>query len=457
MADSDVFERRLRAALVRHVHGGSTDFDALGFARMVAASEPRRHGRRAILGWRHVVVPRVAWVLLLAALLTAMITGLLVIGSQLEWRLPAVAPAFECPLGSSPDEPAPSGAAAVPAGALAQGRTRHTASLLPGGCVLVVGGIDPRPADYFSFPSAELWDPACRCFRPAGSLIQGRHAHTATALVDGRVVVIGGWEFLSQSATGPEALASVEIWDPASRTFSDAGAMTEARSGHTATLLDSGDVLIIGGSGAELWHPATGAFSSAGTLIDPRVAHTSTLLPDGRVLVIGGITPDGVGPRSHAPTAELWNPRTLAFEPAGVAFNARKQHTATVLRDGRVLVLGGIGGDGHRLRAAEVWDPGSRSFAVVGSSLSELNGHTAAMLADGRVLLIGATFAEGDTGAEVFDPRTGAFSPAGSPIDLRSFHTATQLPDDRILLIGGEAGETLTRAELLDPSLLTPP
>ena len=326
MADPDVFERRLRAALVRHVHGGPTDFDAHAFARMVAASEPRRHGRGAILGWRRVVVPRVAWVLLLAALLTAMITGLLVVGSQLDWKLPAVlpvVPAFECPLGSLPEDSAPSGAAAVPAGALKQGRIRHTASLLPGGCVLVVGGIDPRPADYFSFPSAEIWDPVCRCFRPAGELIQGRASHTATALVDGRVVVIGGWEFLSQSATGPEELASVEIWDPASRTFSGAEAMTEARSGHTATLLNSGDVLIIGGSGAELWHPATGAFSSAGTLIDPRVAHTSTLLPDGRVLVIGGITPDGVGPRSHAPTAELWDPHTLAFEPAGAAFNAR--------------------------------------------------------------------------------------------------------------------------------------
>ncbi len=137
--------------------------------------------------------------------------------------------------------------------------------------------------------------------------------------------------------------------------------------------------------------------------------------------------------------------------------NARKQHTATVLPDGRVLVVGGLGGDAQVVRAAEVWDPGSRSFAVDGSSVNELNGHTAAMLADGRVLLIGKVSA-GDTRAEVFDPRSGAFSPAGSPIDPRSFHTATQLPDGRILVIGGfGGGETLTRAELLDPSIGTPP
>jgi hypothetical protein len=271
-------------------------------------------------------------------------------------------------------------------------------------------------------------------------------------------VVTGGRVVLGPSASEGEILATVETWDPASRTFSDAGAMTEARSRHTATRLDSGEVLIIGGSGAELWDPASGAFSAAGMLIDPRLAHTSTLLPDGRVLVIGGVTPNGVGHRSHAPTAELWNPSTLAFELAGVAFNARTGHTATVLRDGRVLVVGGVGGDGQPVRAAEAWDPGPRSFAVVSLSLGELNGHTAAMLADGRVLLIGIIGAEGEMGAQVFDPRTGAFSRAGSPIDPRQGHTATQLSDGRILLVGGfGGGETLTRAELLDPSIVTLP
>jgi hypothetical protein len=111
MADPDVFERRLRAALVRHTGGGRTDFDALGFARMVAAKEPRRHGLGAILGWRVVAVPRVAWVLLLAALLIAMVAGMLVVGSQPTRKLPAVVPsfplAFACPPGTNPDNPGP--------------------------------------------------------------------------------------------------------------------------------------------------------------------------------------------------------------------------------------------------------------------------------------------------------------------------------------------------------------
>ncbi len=458
MTERDAFEAQLHTAVHGYVGRVSSDLDPAQLAHRIAAAKPRRHGPGAIVGWRPVAVPRVAWVLLLTALLTALVAGMLVVGSQPEGKLPAVVPALGCPLGSPPDEPAPGGAAAVPAGALAQGRIWHTASLLPGGCVLVVGGMDPRPPDAFSFPSAELWDPACRCFQPAGELIRGRLSHTATALADGRVLVTGGRVVLGPSNSAPEAQPSVEIWDPASRTFSRAGAMSEGRSHHTATLLDSGDVLIIGESGAEVWNPATGAFSGAGTLIAPRSVHTSTLLPDGRVLVIGGYTPNGVGHRSNAPTAELWNPRTLAFEPAGVAFNARTGHTATVLRDGRVLVVGGVGGDGQPVRAAEVWDPGSRSFAVVGLSASQLGSHTAAMLADGRVLLIGSIFDEEDTGTQVFDPGEGAFSRAGSPIDPRNVHTATQLPDGRILLIGGfGAGETLTRAELLDPSILAPP
>ncbi len=103
--------------------------------------------------------------LLLVALLAALIAGMLAVGSLLEPKLPAVGPALACPLDSSPDAAAPGGAATGAAGVLAQGRISHTASLLPGGCVLVVGGIDPRQSDFFSFTTGELWDPACRCFR----------------------------------------------------------------------------------------------------------------------------------------------------------------------------------------------------------------------------------------------------------------------------------------------------
>jgi hypothetical protein len=112
MTEHEVFESRLRAALLRHVADGPTEFDALGFARLVAAKEPRRRGLAAALTKRGVAIPRVAWVLLLlAGLLAALVGGMLVVGSQLARRLPAVVPPvgqlFECPPGSTPDTPGP--------------------------------------------------------------------------------------------------------------------------------------------------------------------------------------------------------------------------------------------------------------------------------------------------------------------------------------------------------------
>ena len=112
MTEHDVFESRLHAALVRHVANGPTEFDALAFARTVAAKEPRRHGCAAALQWRGNPIPRVAWVLLLlAALLTAMVAGMLVAGSQPVRQLPAVVPpvgqTFACPAGTDPDKPGP--------------------------------------------------------------------------------------------------------------------------------------------------------------------------------------------------------------------------------------------------------------------------------------------------------------------------------------------------------------
>jgi hypothetical protein len=111
MTERDVFESRLHAALLRHVAAGPTDFDALGFARTVAAKEPRRHGFASARSWRGLAIPRLAWLLLLAGLLlVALVGGTLLVGSQ-QRRLPAVVPpvgqVFECPPGSTPDEQGP--------------------------------------------------------------------------------------------------------------------------------------------------------------------------------------------------------------------------------------------------------------------------------------------------------------------------------------------------------------
>jgi hypothetical protein len=120
MAEMDAFERRLRTALVRHVDSGPTDFDALAFARAVAAKEPRRHGPANALTWRGLAFPRLVWALLLLGLLVvAMVGGALIAGSQPVRKLAAMAPAFVCPPGSTPDEPGPVDQARPPSGMFA--------------------------------------------------------------------------------------------------------------------------------------------------------------------------------------------------------------------------------------------------------------------------------------------------------------------------------------------------
>jgi hypothetical protein len=250
---------------------------------------------------------------------------------------------------------------------LAETRIAHTATLLPDGRVLVVGGIRVSIAPA---ATAELWDPGSGSFTTTGPLAEGRFGHTATLLRDGRVLVIGGGSFAQD---GFDVRAVAEVWNPATGTFGPAGSLAEPRVSHTATLLPDGRVLVIGGIGrsgdasvirssAEVWDPATGVFTPAGSLAEVRGGPTATLLPNGSVLVVGGtgfrVTDDASinGPKWRS-SSELRDPVTGAFAPAGPLAAGRGLHTATLLSDGRVLVVGGIRDDGTQVAAAEVWAP----------------------------------------------------------------------------------------------------
>ena len=197
--------------------------------------------------------------------------------------------------------------------------------------------------------------PANGAFSPTGSLAVPRFFHTATPLPDGRVLVVG-------DKGRDDAPASAEVWDPITGTFEPARSLAEAPMNHTATLLSDGRILVVGGWGvdgflasAEVWDPTTSTFGPAGSLAEKRVGHTATLLPDGRVLVIGGEGSDEDDPLLAS--AEVWDPATASFSPAGSLAKGRYVHTATLLPDGRVLVVGGWGVE-TALTSAEVWDPG---------------------------------------------------------------------------------------------------
>jgi len=173
---------------------------------------------------------------------------------------------------------------------MSQGRSVQTATALDDGRVLLVGG-------YFQdipITSVDLYDPQTEAFTATGPMATARGFDTATRLDDGRVLIAGGnpgnWDF-----TGP-LIASAELYDPTTGTFSLTGSMTTARDFHVATLLRDGRVLVTGGSrygmdsasgqfltAAEIYDPKTGTFSVTGSMKTPRASHTATLLSDGRL------------------------------------------------------------------------------------------------------------------------------------------------------------------------------
>jgi hypothetical protein len=336
----------------------------------------------------------------------------------------------------------------TPTGSMSKARESHTATLLNDGKVLVAGG-DARghfgcvlqpPALFCLVPlaSAELFDPASGSFTGTGSMAFPRTRHTATLLGDGKVLVTGGDS--KQDFSTP--LATAEIFDISTGMFMPIGNMVSARAGHTATLLANGKVLVAGGSSgdaAELFDPATGEFTATGSMETSRTNATATLLKNGDVLVLGGGDASG----NPVATAELYDPGTGMFTPTGSMSVARAAHTATLLTSGAVLVTGGRSSGGANttvIASAELFDPATGAFVLTGSMESPREFHTATKLTDGKVLVTGGLSGTGHlylSTAELFDPANGIFTPAGNMEIERFLHTATLLTNGAVLVTGG--------------------
>jgi hypothetical protein len=232
----------------------------------------------------------------------------------------------------------------TPVDRLGTARLFHTATLLASGRVLVVGGRkDTDAGTTLALASAELYDPATRTWTPTGSLTTGRYRHTATLLPSGKVLVAGGGEAFDAGCNSL-SLGSAELYDPDTGTWSPTGALVAARSWHTATLLPSGQVLVSGGccgpggtlASAELYDPDAGTWSPTGSLVGPRLYHVATLTPSGKVLVEGGLkTPTWLA------SAEIYEPARGTWESVASMPEARAFNSATVLPTVGVLVAGG--------------------------------------------------------------------------------------------------------------------
>jgi hypothetical protein len=346
-------------------------------------------------------------------------------------------------------------------GSLQTPRSGHTATLLENGKVLVAGGSGDA--------SAELYDPVTETFSPTGNMSTPRYFHTATLLSNGKVLIAGGY--------GPKSnLNSAEIYDPTNGTFSVTGSMSVARNSHTSTLLKDGRVLITGGgsdqgldravNSAEIYDTANGIFIVTGSMLSERANHTATLLTSGEVLISGGWNgnaPDASDDPPFDPQfVETFDPSARNFRQAGYMNSTRSGHTATLLRNGKVAVIGGWTDMQDAAATLQLYDPASRTFSASGKLAEPRMGHSATLLANGEVLIAGGEdpfysyISNGIpvvrmlSSAELYNPASGSLTVIPGLQMQRGGHTATLLKSGAILIVGGtdNTGNPLASAEI---------
>lgn len=284
----------------------------------------------------------------------------------------------------------------------------------------------------------------------AGDLVIGRTLHSATRLSDGRVLLVGGY-----SDTLKADLGAAELFDPRTRTFAATGPLTTPRRAQVAALLDDGRVLVVGGdvgfgtptvlSSVERYDVSSGRWTSLPDVAVPRSHHTVSILRDGRVLIVGSIdyANDGAG----SPSVELCAKDGSACRVTTSLSVARASHTASLLRDGRVLVTGGgarIFDEQSSLHATSaIFEPASEGWTPGPPLPSARFDHVAVTLGDGTTLLVGGSLApQGQRiSSEVLSlgPTESAFTIAGALTIPRWLHGATLLPGDRLLVVGAAA------------------
>ncbi|HEY6345790.1 MAG TPA: kelch repeat-containing protein [Bryobacteraceae bacterium] len=342
-------------------------------------------------------------------------------------------------------------------------RMSHTATLLPDGTVLVAGG-SAILSGWPVWSSAELYDPAAKTFSLTGSMTTPRQGHTATLLPDGRVLIAGGLSVGGDTGVN-SAQASAELYDPSTGAFSATGSMSTARAWHTATLLNTGQVLIVGGNddyndgypivlaSAELYDPLTGTFAATGNLGIARFLHKATLLANGRVLIDGGY-----GNADSPPAPELYDPATGTFSPAGnPAFKDTYPASASILPNGDVLETLAYSCDFDD--QAETYDPSAGTFNPTGNMTANRGYTTATLLPEGKVLIDGRDEFDFGGSSEIYDPATGTFTATCCMfLESEEGHTATLLADGTVLLAGGWicCGFSVANAEIYLPAMLMP-
>jgi len=349
--------------------------------------------------------------------------------------------------------------------------------------ILLAGGLDQfngpmTTAEFYNFKTAAF---SCKFLGGVNSaagackntLVTARFYASVAPLPGGGALIAGG------NGVGTICLNSAEIYNSSTGKFTATGSMTDAHCfAHTTTVLHNGEVLITGGEDetgnlvntADMYNPATAKFDCSGlggadpttgycqnTLTDARFLDTATLLKNGYVLIAGGS--DG----SIVNTAELFNPVAGTFTATGTMTDSRENHTAALIvtgsNSGDVLIAGGLDAVGNVLQTAELYSPTAGNFAATGTMTHARYLHTATQLSTGNILITGG---EDGTGtvlatAEVYNPVAATFASVGAMTTARALHTAVLITSGpkkgSVLIAGGidNAGKTLGTAELFNP------
>ncbi len=322
-------------------------------------------------------------------------------------------------------------------------RFGYSATLLPDGRVLLAGVL----GEVGSNESAALLDPVTMTWTQTADMLEVRTDHTATLSQDGRMVLVTGglsWE----PGVDPRVLNSTEAFDLETQQWISFPSMTSTRSGHTATLLLDGRLLVTDGNSdgsttisTEVFDLNSLSWTPSGHIGGAGPEHTQTLLNDGRVLEVGEIG------------AQLYDPNTGEWSTTAGPSARHGCHTATRLVDGRVLIAGGpCGSNTGFTPSAELFDPESETWSATGAMTEGRGWHAANLLRDGRVLVAGGGYGYSEPTfrtAELYDPTTGSWIPTASMISERTAFTAITLTDGRVLAIGSPAD--VPEFEVYDP------
>jgi N-acetylneuraminic acid mutarotase len=349
----------------------------------------------------------------------------------------------------------------VTTGSLQSPRELNAQVMLANGKALSIGGVDSSGNP---LASAEVYTSSSGAWNLTGSMAAARELFPAVRLSSGKVLVSGGL------GTGNTLLGTAELYDPTTGKWSPGGSLHVPRFGHTATLLHSGEVLVTGGCASattcsntqvsELYNPSSNSWSTTGSLNTARHYHTAVLLHTGKVLVIGGSA------GTITASCELYDPSTARWSIVAAMKVARYFNGTTLLQDGKVLVTGGTESR-FPMNSAELYDPTANTWTATGNMKTPRYAHTATLLGDGTVLVAGGEGQPISCGkdcasyiptaaAEIYNEAAGAFTPTESLSRAQAYHSATLLSNGRALADGGIGTTNVCCVVLNTASIYTP-